>query len=115
MKKSRPRVRQPEEIIAILERLRRSGLSQTAFSKRHGVALSTLQLWLRKQREGRIPAARPAEQPRQLVPVKIVDAPLSTADVVIELELARGGLLRFRGDIAPEVAARYAEALGHRC
>ena len=118
MKKSRRRVRQPEEIAAILERFRKSGLSQAAFSRRDGVGVTTLQYWLRKQRDGRLPAARPAEPsspPKQLVPVKIVDTPFASTEVVIELELARGGTLRFRGDVAPDIVARYATALGHRC
>jgi transposase-like protein len=111
-------MRQPEEIVEILEQYRQSGLSQIKFSKDHGIGPSTLQYWLRKQRDGRLPTTLDRDSPplaKQLVPVKIVDSPAASVDSFIEFELTKGAKLRFSCDVPPEVVARYAEALGHRC
>jgi len=118
MKKPPRRVRRPEEIVEILERYRQSGQSQTEFSMSHGLGASTLQYWLRKQREGHLPATLDPKSPpiaKQLVPVRIVDAPAASVDTFIEFELIAGGKLRFPRDLPPDVIARYAQALGHRC
>ena len=70
MKSGQRRHRRPEEIVEILELLERSGLSQSAFSKREGIGLSTLQSWLRKQREGRLPALLTPAKKRVYSPAK---------------------------------------------
>ena len=119
MKKRSRRQRRPEEILTILDEYRKSGLSQLSFSKRRGIGTSTLQYWLRKQRDGRLSrkeSSGAAALSTELIEVKVVDAPPSACgDALIEFEFARGGKLRFRGDLSPEALARYAEALGHRC
>lgn len=117
MKKPRLCGRRSEEILKILERYRKSGLSQPAFSKRHGVAVSTLQYWLRKERDGQFAAVRPTRtrEANRLVPVRIVDGPAAGPEALLELELPRGGKLRFPCEVPPQTVARYAEALGYRC
>ena len=48
MKKRTKRPRKREEVLEILEAFHRSGLTQAAFADKRGVAVSTLQFWLRK-------------------------------------------------------------------
>ncbi len=74
MKKRIRRVRGREEILEILEILEQfhaCGLTQAAFADKRDVAVSSLQLWLRKEREGKLSKARKSKssaEPPQLVP-----------------------------------------------
>ena len=118
MKKKR-RQRSPAEIARIIAKFHRSGQSQSAFTKKQGVPLSTFQYWLRKEREAKRPAKHRAKAPRapnQLVPVRIVDEPSPrSADSTVELELAGGEKLRFPVGLSPDLLARYVEAVDRRC
>jgi hypothetical protein len=67
-----------------LARYERSGLSQKAFCARHGLALSTLTYWLRRDRN------RTAEQSASFLEVPqsavaAVPSPMALAGVLIEL------------------------------
>jgi transposase-like protein len=67
----------------LLERYERSGLSQSTFCLRHGVALSTLQYWRRRARES---AQEPAPSFVKIPQVSGMTRALSVAAaVVIEL------------------------------
>ena len=114
----KPRRRSPEEIARILAKFRESGKSQSAFTKKQGLALSTLQYWLRKERESRRPAKRPAKPkrtPRRIVPVRVVDPPAPRADSLVEIELSSGEKLRFPADLPSEALSRLIEVLRRRC
>jgi len=118
MKKRNRRARKREEVLEILKQFRTSGLSQVAFSRQRDLAVSTLQFWLRKERNGEATTRRGtrARKPAgQLVPVKIVDTHPELDPALLEFELSGGGKLRFSTALPPEALVRYAEALGHRC
>jgi hypothetical protein len=72
--------RSPEEIAAVLQEYRSSGLTQVAFVRSKGLCLSTLTYWLRRSRH----EAPGLEVDRQrLVPVRIAERH--------ELGVLRGG------------------------
>ena len=99
------------EIASILNEYRRSGLTQAAFAEGRGIPLSTLTGWLRKG--GKRAAEASAEV--SLVPVHVVEDPTTEEYPVIELELSRGGVVRFPASIAPAQLARFVSALVAQC
>ena len=116
MKRITRRHRSQDEIDKILADYRRSGLSQSAFSEDRGLALSTLSNWLRGERSGlRKRRAKKGGTHSQLVPVRVVNAPGVSSNGMLELESARGYLLRFPVGLDPDILARYVEALATRC
>src|SRR4029079_16932633 len=74
---------------------RRSGLSQRAFAAQAGVGVSTLQLWLRQERDA------PAAKATTFVPVPnlLAQAP---ASAVYRLRLVGGAVLEIGSDYKPE-------------
>jgi transposase-like protein len=110
------RRRSPNEIREILEDYRRSGLSQSKFCERRGLALSTLTYWLSKDRKRS--AGDPSQKSlarRQLVPVQIVDRARPQNSHNLEVESAHGYLLRFPSGLDPALLAKYMHALEDRC
>ena len=53
----------------MIRHFNRSGLSQSAYARRHGISLSTLQYWLRKS-NGKKQSGNPTESPA-FIPVQI--------------------------------------------
>ncbi len=116
MKKRIRRTRKREEIVEILNDFRRSGLSQAAFASKRELAVSTLQFWLRKERNGwRTPAKKTPRSSRQLIPVRIVEPQPTLGAALLEFEFSDGAKLRFSNGLSAEALALYAKALGHRC
>ena len=116
MKRTTRRRRSQSEIETILAEYRRSGLSQTAFCERRGVALSSLACWLSKERKGNTKRrTKQSKSPAQLVPVRIVDDPRPADRVTIEVESAHGYVLRVPVGLSPDLLARYVHALEARC
>lgn len=117
MKRSTQRRRSPQEIEEILAAYRRSGLSQSAFCEQRGVALSSLTYWLSKARRGKL--RRRANGSRasagQLVPVRLLDELQPQSPPGLEVESARGYLIRVPVGIEPELLARYMHALEAGC
>lgn len=68
MNKGQPQQR--EKWVEVVEEYERSGLTQAEFVERRGVALSTLQSWLRRRRAQRA-------GPVRLVPVEVMPTPPS--------------------------------------
>jgi len=103
----RRRIRGRDEIARLLEAYDGSGLSQARFAEQRGVALTTLQSWLRRRRQqtgardtkGRAPA---------LIPVTL--RPGQSADR-IEIALANGRELRVPADTEPARLARLVAVL----
>jgi hypothetical protein len=116
MKRIARRRRSQSDIDKILVEYRRSGLAQTAFSERRWVPLSTLTNGLRIQRIGsKRRCAKQSGSQARLVPIRIVDAPHVPSSATLELESARGYMLRFPVGLDPELLARYVEALETQC
>ncbi len=116
MKSSRSRRRLQHEIDEIVAAYHRSGLSQSAYCECEGLSLSTLSNWLSKARKGRTrQPAKHSSGESQFVPVKLVDDCRSQSCGTLEVESARGYLLRVPAGIEPELLARYVHALEERC
>ncbi len=105
--------RRPEEIAALLEEHRRSGLSQAEFARSRGVSLSSFTFWIRRAR-GSEPGGR-----QRLVPVRIVrEAPGyegAGAAPDFELYLPGGRSLRIPARFEPESLRRLIAALESAC
>lgn len=98
------------EVAELLRRFDGSGQSQTAFSRETGVALTTLQSWLRRRRQSH--SAR--EKPAKVVPVRVTGQ-ISPAGEHIEVKLSGGRLLCAPVGIDPVLLARYVRALETGC
>lgn len=92
-----------------LARYERSGLSQKAFCARHGLALSTLTYWRRRER------ARAAEHSTSFVEVSqpaVAAVPSSMADTGVLIELPGGVRLELSRDTDPKWLAALLRDLG---
>ena len=87
--------RTPAQRQQVLADYRRSGLSQQAFATRAGVGVSTLQLWLRQERQV------PSVQATTFVPVPNLLA-ATPAPAVYRLRLVGGAVLEIGSDHQPE-------------
>jgi len=118
MKEKARRDRSREEIRELLDEFRRSEQTQVTFAKRRGLAVSTLQYWLRgarADRKGPVRRGGAVNAPRRLVPVRVIDQPPPSTAGIIELEFPDGGKVRFPAGLAPEVIAPYIEAMKRQC
>jgi len=98
-----------EKWVEVVEEYERSGLTQAQFVARGGVALSTLQSWLRKRR------AQPPGAMR-LLPVEVVPTvrPMKTgseASTALEVELPSGVRLAVAPGTDVKYVAKLVEAL----
>ena len=96
-----------EEIAAILDKFDHSETSAFAFARREGLAVSTLRVWL-SRRSGR------SSRGPVLVPVHVVGA-AAGSDVIFEVLLAGGRVLRFPRGIAGDELAAVCETLERPC
>jgi len=87
--------RTPAQRKQVLADYRRSGLTQQAFAARVGVSVSTLQLWLRQERQA--PSAEATTFVS--VPNLLAQAP---APAVYRLRLVGGAVLEIGSDYQPE-------------
>ncbi len=94
-KRSVIRHRTPAQRTQVLADYRRTGVSQRAFAAQARVGLSTLQLWLRQERDA------PAAQAPTFVPVPnfLAQAP---APAAYRLRLMGGAILEIGPDYNPE-------------
>jgi hypothetical protein len=87
MKKSIRKRLSRDQILGVLKAFRRSRQSQISFSESESIPLSTLQYWLRKEREGGLAPNRSSEPvagASRLVPVRIMDEPMARAPQLTE-------------------------------
>jgi len=100
-----------EERRKIVEAFRVSGLSQNAYSRRHGIALGTLRDWIyRKEEEGEIEI----EGPLQDRPLRFVELSSSTVELGPEAVLRIGDqlMLELRQLPTAEYLVELARSLG---
>lgn len=114
---------------ALIEKCRRSGLSQAEFCRRRGIAPGTLAFWkhtlTRAARAARSPSRRTRPAGPVFVPIRVVGraqppaaaivdaAPAASSE--IEIVLAHGRRVRARGQVDPQwlgQVVRMLEALG---
>ena len=87
---------------------RRSGQTQIEFCRQRGLAVSTLQYWMRKLRR-RLPPG----QPVQIVPVRVVPGAVRE---LAEVEARVGAVaIRFRAGTAVEYVSALLRALAEPC
>ena len=103
----RRRHRNREEIAAIVDKFDHSELSALAFAQREGLAVSTLRLWLSRR------GGRPRRVP-VLVPVHVVGT-AAGIDVIFEVLLAGGRVLRFPRGVGGDELVAVCEALERPC
>lgn len=77
---------------------KRSGQSVAAFCRERGINPSGLYAWCRHAKLGR--SRHPSYTTGDFVPVTVVDA-IPAADLVLEIELRGGRLMRLRGEMTP--------------
>jgi len=87
--------RTPAQRKQALDDYRRSGLSQQAYASQLGVGVSTLQLWLRQERQA------PSAQATTFVPVPNLLAP-AAAPTFYRLRLVSGAVLEIASDYRRE-------------
>ena len=102
--------RTPEEIAALLDEYRSSGLTQLAYARSRGLSLSTLTYWLGRARLGDGPA-----EPQRLVAVKIADAPEPPEYSPFELGLPGGLRLSIPRGFDGDALRRLLTLLSDRC
>jgi transposase-like protein len=99
------------EVEQILEEYWKSGDTQRVFAREMGVAVSTLQWWLRRARSGEKEKRRKSSKPTQsvsLLEVELADAPQSPVRgrEIYEIELNSKVRLRVPGGFAPDDVRR---------
>jgi transposase-like protein len=99
------------EVEQILEEYWKSGDTQRVFAREMGVAVSTLQWWLRRARSGEKEKRRKSSKPTQsvsLLEVELADAPQSPVQgrEIYEIELNSKVRLRVPGGFAPDDVRR---------
>ena len=92
-----------------LIRYERSGLSQKAFCARHGLALSTLPYWRRRERVRADEHSAPFVEVQQLAGAAV---PPTTADTGVLIELPGGVRLELSQDTDPKWLAGLLRELG---
>ena len=105
------RWRRAVEVGQILEEYRKSGHTQRVFAREMGVAVSTLQWWLRRARSGEKEKRGKSSKPAQgvsLFEVELADASPSPVQgrAVYEIELKAEVRLRVPGGFAPDDVRR---------
>jgi transposase-like protein len=116
------------EATALVEQYLESGLTQRVFARRHGIGVSTLQLWLRQFREGKRPGSKrtprqsSSQRSRHSPEIALLEVDLSEAGVSpagnpapspgYEIELASRGRLRVPPGFCDEEVRRLLRLLG---
>jgi hypothetical protein len=106
-------MRRADERLKVLERYRRSELTQREFAAREGIALSTLQYWLYRGSK-REPKVEASSVPRFL-PIEVVASPALKAQgggAQVEAALPSGVRLRFPVGTDPRYLAELVGVLG---
>ena len=88
------RRRTAEQIKELLARYHESSATQAEFAKEHGFGLSTLNRWLRRAEEERLPA--PSVQAATFIEARLASPPVALARVY-RLDLPGGISLRLEG------------------
>lgn len=93
--------RSTEEIAALVEEYRSSGLTQRAYARRKGLGLSTLTIWLRRARAGRVEgdSGRP----------RIVAVRLTEGNGLVDPDAPSGFELRLAGGINLSIPVNFDE------
>ena len=102
--KARRKHRTPAQRKQVLAEYRRSGLSQQAFATQIGVGVSTLQLWLRRERRA------PADQATTFVTIPNLLGQ-AAAPPVYRLRLISGAVLEIGSGYQPEPLQRLLQLL----
>jgi hypothetical protein len=98
------------EVSAILKDYQSSGLVQRVFAQEQGVSVSTLQFWLRRERNDP-PSSSSRSTGRTLVPVHVVPSVRPASLAALRVELKNGRRVEVPSDFPASVLACLVSAL----
>ena len=100
-----------EERDLSIELWRESGLSQTAFCKREGIARSTFQHWMKRSQEDKVNRPKKVKNQGKFIPLKIKSSTSSTLPVlssdIIELTYPNGVCLKLKSNLSLDQLRQY--------